>query len=168
MREEVRNVQRDLLKIVLAIVAMYLLNILLWFNADPIFSWCESAGVGRGIGGIGWIISDAIRIISIFIVSLLSGVLFPRDRWIARLAATIWLMWSLFSATATLLYISSVAGDQQLAYFFFESYMMPLLCMIVIVLLFSPFFHDFGRLLRSYIKKKRNEIINFDDFTSFI
>ena len=150
MRTEVRNIQRNLYKIVFTIIAMEIFNVLLCLITEPIYSLCESAGVGRGIG---WIVSEATRVIAIFIVSLLSGVLFPRERWIARLAATLWLLWLLFSGTTFMLHLSSVA-DGQLVYFFFRSWMIPLLCVTVIVFLFSPFFHDFGRLLRSYLQNK--------------
>jgi len=158
MRAEVRNIQRNLYKIVFTIVAMELFNVLLWLITEPICSLCESAGIGRGIGGTGWIVSEATRVIAIFIVSFLSGVLFPRERWIARLAATLWLLWLLFSGTTFMLHLSSVA-DGHIVSFFFRSLMIPLLCVTVIVLLFSPFFHDFGRLLRSYIQNRAKGVM---------
>ncbi|MHC4116533.1 MAG: hypothetical protein ACYSWO_03390 [Planctomycetota bacterium] len=153
MRPEARAVQRNLLKLLLTAAAMMVLYTLLWPVGDPICSWCESAGIGSAIGGVGWIVYEAIRVMAILIVSLLSGVIFPRDRWIARLAALIWLLLLLLKTTFMLQALSNDAqGD--LVSFITESLMMPLLSVTVIALIFSAFFHDCGRVLRGYFQNR--------------
>jgi hypothetical protein len=150
------TVQWNLLKIVITIVAMMFLLILLWSIADPIYCWCESVGTECKIGDIGWIVSEVIRVITVFIVSFLSGVLFPRDRWLVRLAAIIWLLLLLFYASNTLIYLSSADEDQVIS-IFIRYWIVPLIFVTMIVLIFSPFFHDYGRGLRSYIQKKKTK-----------
>jgi hypothetical protein len=156
MRIEAHRTQLNVAKVVLTITAMMSLYPLLWIITDPVYSWCESAAVGREIGGIGWILNEATRLMAIFIISFLSGVLFTRDRWIARLAATIWLLWLLFCPTQALMHLSS-AGQREVVSLYVRSWTIPLLYTSVIAFLFSPFFHDCGRLLRGHFRKRGDQ-----------
>lgn len=156
MRAETRTVQLGVIKIVLTIAAIMLFTPLLLIIADPLFSWCESAGTGRGIVMIGWIPDAAIRVLAISIVSFVVGLLFPRDRWVARLAATISVLWILIYDTLAVVYLVN-RGEPQVASALVRSWMMPLACVGVIVFLCSPLFHDCGRILRSYLPHRRGK-----------
>jgi hypothetical protein len=132
---------------------MMFLYPLLLIITDPFFSWSQSAGIGRGIGGIGWIVDPAIRVIAIFIVSLLSGIVLVRDRWVVRPAATISVLWFLFYATRGLIHLLRV-GEREEVSLYVRSWMIPLVLATAVAFLFSPFFHDCGRVLRSYLQNR--------------
>jgi len=143
----------SLAKVILLAVAMTSLYPLFLVIADPIYSWCESAGIGRGIGGIGWILDPAIRAVAIFIVSLLFGALFPRDRRIVRFAVTISVLWVLLWATVALIHLSSVGHPEEVS-LYTRSWIIPFVCVAVVVVLLSPFVHDCGRVLRNYLQRR--------------
>ena len=148
--KEVRTVELNLVKAVLTIAAMTFLYPLLFMIADPVFRCREAATPRQDIGVIGWIFDAAIRVIAVFIVSLIVGVLLPNDRWIARVAATISVVWVLFYDIAAVI---NLAGNVPpiVVSLLVRSQVIPLVCVTVIVFLCSPFFHDCGRVLRRYL-----------------
>ncbi len=142
IRTEVRRVERNVAKVVLAIVAMMSLHSLLLLVTDPIYSWCESAGMAHVPG---WLGDELMRVLAIFMIAFVCGVLFTRDRWLARTSAVIWVLGLLLYETQMLM---SLSGERRTVIFWMRIVIAPLACTAVIVFLFSPCFHDWGRRLR--------------------
>ncbi|GEM_PF-2036891 len=140
-------------KVVLVVAAMMFAYPILLVAADPVYSWCESVRVGFGIGGIGWILDPAIRATAVFSVSFLWGLLSPADRWVVRPAATILVLWLLLCATFACVRLSSIRPPESVS-LFVRAWVLPLTWVAVIVVLFSPFFHDCGRTLRSSLGRR--------------
>ena len=150
MRTETCTVELNIVKVIFTAVAMMLLDALLLILADPIYSWWESMEVGRGGS---WLLDQVVRLVAIFAVSFVSGVLLARDRWLSRVAATGYVLWLVSSTPSAVMYLLGT-GRRQEASIFARAWMIPLICVAMIAFLFSPVFHDCGRVLRNHLQNR--------------
>jgi hypothetical protein len=96
---------------------------------------------------IGWILVPALYAVAAFLVSILSGVLWTRDRWIVRPAAIIPVIWIVYYLIRGLLQLLKEGPYSEVS-LYLRIIMLPAVCTGVIVFLFSPLFHRCGRFFR--------------------
>lgn len=146
MRVHLRTLLLTVVKLVLSIGAVYYLFFILLFVLLLPFSSPPTDEPPEG-PVIAWLLLPLCYVIAAGVVSLLVGMLFTRDRWVASVAAVTpvlcGLLWGTFSSP------HPFAPDQWL---WFRVIVLPMGVAAVVAFVSSPFLHDLGRVLRGYLR----------------
>lgn len=139
-------------KVVLTAAAMTCLYVFFLFMGSSSHPADPSVEGGYAIG---WILIPALCAVGVFIVSILSGLLFTKDRWIVRPAATALVLFCLSFLTLSMTDIVSPGlNSETISYV--QQNILPMVIAGVIAFLFSPLFHDCGRALRNRLRRNQN------------
>ena len=156
MRKNISNFMIALFKLLLVVITMSCLYPILFlgvFTYEPITTLCQGPEGGNLLGEI---LIGGIQVLSILVVSFLAGLLFPKDRWIVRPAAIIFVLWFFVNDIIAGIYLSINATGFPL-YSFVKSSIVPYIFIIMLTYWLSSPLHRCGGALRGRPKVKASE-----------
>ena len=152
MRMNKRALVLGVIKATFAVSVTYVLflGFLLSISSPDVSPLDDSAEAEPAIG---WILLPLFLVISVLAVSLMSGIVFVKDRWIARVTAIIVASLALLSLASGLIAVLR-NGLHSGILTYVKFLILPMSIAVMIVLVFSSLCHDWGRMLRGRINMR--------------
>jgi hypothetical protein len=153
MREKISNFLTGLLKLMFVVIAMSFFYpvLLIVFSYGQMTSLCRDPEGGNLLGEI---VLRGVHVLSILVVSFISGMLSPKDRWVIRPASIISVSWYLVNDIIGGIYISINSPGFPL-YHYLKSLIIPYILIIFLTYYLCSPLYRYGSVVRKGLDETR-------------